>query len=411
MLVLLTVLATTSSAAEEGPIPPLPDARFALALYCNPTCDESVMATLDEQLGAIESADDFSDRVARPQRIMGLGGVDFGIPDADFVTAYGIDVDRPESLARSEMVLLAWFAAPRERSIDTFATAHAAFAQAARTSGGWVEDLDTQLLFGADSFAARDPRGDPSAWYVIDDEPMSGEAGTESASTELRLFTRGLRRYGDFELVAESVSPDAAPDVSWVLEAVATTLHPTADVRPVLTIATPSANGKATLAPVVASAEDPTSLALKVSFEGELSVPVDIEDAPVAAAPPLTPADPPPSIPDSREPTTLDEARSRVAEALANTLYPAFSVGLAPGDVLAINVPFGTRTGGQEYLWIEVTAWAGTTLYGKLATNPANVESLSFGQLVNVQQSDVFDYVYKRANGDKSGNWTKPFRN
>lgn len=416
MLVLLAVLAATSSAAEEGPIPPLPDARFALALYCNPTCDDGVIATLDERLTSIESADNFSDRVARPQRIMGIGGVDFGIPDADFVEAYGIDVDRPEALAQSQMVLLAWFASPRESSISTFATAHAAFAEVARNSGGWVEDLDTQMLFGAESFAARDPKGDPSWWYAIDDAPMSGEAGAETASAELRLFTRGLRRYGDFELVAENVAPDSAADVSWVLGAVASTLHPAGEIRPVMAIATESAKGQATLVPVPASEEDPTTMALKVSFEGELSVPVDVEapseNEAAAASPtsPLTPADPPPVVPSAVEPATLAEARARVAEDLANTLYPAFSAGLSPGDVLAVNVPYRTRAGGPEYLWIEVTAWSGTTIYGRLATKPVDVEGLVMGQVINFQQSNVYDYVYKRANGEKTGNWTKPFR-
>lgn len=418
MLVLLTVLAATSSAAQESSIPPLPDGRFALALYCNPTCDDSVLDSLDTALASIESADEFSDRVARPQRIMGIGGVDFGIPDADFVTAYGIDVDRPEALAQSQMVLLAWFASPRERSVETFALAHQAFSRAAQASGGWVEDLDTQMLFGAAAFAERDPRGDTSAWFVIDDEPMSGEAGSEGASAELRLFTRGLRRYGDFELVAESVSPEAASDVSWVLSAVATTLHPLPDISPTVKVSTDSAVGTANLTPLPATEADPTTLALKVSFQGDLTVPVDVDEAAAeleqnverAAIAPITPNDPPPPVPSNAPPQSLAEAQARVVEALANAVYPAFVSGLAPGEVLAVNVPFRDQFSGSEYLWIEVTSWSGATLTGRLATQPANVLGLTAGQVVSVQQSDVFDYVWKRADGTKSGNWTKPFR-
>ncbi len=391
------------SAAAALPI--VPDARFALALYCNPTCSETVLDELDAALSPIRSADTFSDHVAVPERIMGIGGVDFGIPDAEFVTAYGVEVDRPEALAESQEVVLAWFAGPREQSIETFAVAHSAFAAAARSTGGWIEDLDTQMLFGAEAWAGRDPRGNLQNWFVVDeDEPPEGSGTT-------RLVTRGLRRYGDFELVVEDVPVGTEADVGWALDAIAATLHPLSEVPGQVTVDTASARGIARFEVSTPREDDPAEPLLRARFEGEIVV----GDAPVIAAEPEVPAPtalsvellPAPSRPSA--PTTLDEARAAVRESLV-TLESAWAAGFPPGDVLAVCVPFTTASGGKEYLWVEVTRWQEGGLSGRLATEPSAVPGLHQGDTLNVRQADIFDYVYRRADGSKTGNLTRPFR-
>lgn len=394
------------SAAAALPI--VPDARFALALYCNPTCSEAVLDELDAALSPIRSADTFSDHVAVPERIMGIGGTDFGIPDAEFVTAYGIDVDRPEALAASQEVVLAWFAGPREQSIETFAVAHTAFAAAARSTGGWVEDLDTQMLFGAEAWASRDPRGNLQNWFVVDEDEAEADA------TTLRLVTRGLRRYGDFELVVEDVPAGSEADVGWALDAIALTLHPLSEVPESLAVNTDTARGTARFEVATPREDDPAEPLLRARFEGEIAA----GGAPIIAAEPelpapaaltveLVPAPPPPPAPIA--PATLDEARAAVREALV-TLESAWAAGFPAGDVLAVCVPFTTRSGGKEYLWVEVTRWQEGGLSGHLATEPNAVDALHKGDSLNVRQSDIFDYVYRRADGTKSGNLTRPFR-
>lgn len=396
------------SAAAALPI--VPDARFALALYCNPTCSEAVLDELDVALSPIRSADTFSDHVAVPERIMGIGGVDFGIPDAEFVTAYGVEVDRPEALAASQQVVLAWFAGPREQSIETFAVAHAAFAAVARSTGGWVEDLDTQMLFGAEAWASRDPRGNLQNWFVVDeDEPPEGSGTT-------RLVTRGLRRYGDFELVVEDVPVGSEADVGWALDAIAATLHPLPEVPDQVAIAADTARGTARFEEISPREDDPAEPLLRVRFEGEIVV----ADAPVIAAkaepydvrvvdqsPDAAPAPVPPALPAA--PTNLEEARAAVREALV-TLESAWAAGFPKGDVLAVCVPFTTTSGGKEYLWVEVTRWQEGGLSGRLATEPSAVPGLHKGDSLNLRQADIFDYVYRGADGGKTGNVTRPFR-
>jgi hypothetical protein len=431
MLVLLAVLASAFASADELSLPSPPDARFALALYCNPTCPDEALDALDAALSEIEPADEFGDRAAAPLRIMGIGGTDFGIPDADFVAAYGVDVDRPEALAQSQMVVLAWFASPRDQAVNTFAIAHRAFADAARSTGGWVEDLDTQTLFGAEAFAARDPRGSIGAWFVIEDAPM-GEAGAAAEdaansepdpTAELRLITRGLRRYGDFELVVENVPPEMAADVSWVVDAVAGTLHARASIAPSEAVATDVARGTARLEVAEPRDDDPTDMLLRVRFDGELSVPVDEEliageeSGAASGGGDITPDEITPDkalpaeLPASPNPiTTLDDARVAVRNDLARRLKPAFDAGLPEGEVIAVNAPWTTRSGGSEYLWVELSSWRGDALVGRLATEPAEVAGLHKGDPVTVRQDEVYDYVWKHADGTREGNLTRPFR-
>ncbi|MSQ03453.1 MAG: DUF2314 domain-containing protein [Myxococcales bacterium] len=379
--------------ATAAALPIVPDARFALALYCNPTCTDTVLDDLDAALAPIASADSFSDHVAVPQRIMGIGGVDFGIPDADFVEAYGVGVDRPASLAASQEVVLAWFAGPREQSVETFAKAHAAFAAAARSTGGWVEDLDTQILFGAEAWAARDPRGSLQSWFVVD------ETSAPDNAERLRLVTRGLRRYGDFELLMDEVPSGGEADAGWALDAVATALHPLAEVSDSLEVRTESAEGIARLEEATPGEDDPAAPLLRVRFEWA---------AAKEAAPP--PPDPPAPAPaPAAPPSTLAEARAAVAQALV-ALGPTWAGGLPRGDTLAVSTAFTTREGGKEYLWVEVTDWKGGELSGRLATEPAQVEGLRKGDEVNVRLEAIFDYVVKHADGRKEGNVTRPFR-
>ncbi len=410
-------------AADPPAAPPLvPDARFALALYCNPRCDDATLDALDRALGDVATVDEFSEHTATPARIMGVAGVDFGIPDAQAVRDFGPDVDDAAALGRSEMVVLAWFAGPRETSLDTFALAHRAFADAAAQSGGWIEDLDTQLLFDGADWAARDPRGPIQDWYVVDEAPQA------EGATTVRLVTRGLRRYGDFELVVEDVAPDRADDVSWAIDAIADTLHPLPEVAAEQVIDTAAAQGTARFEPIATPRpDDPTGPLLRARFSGRVSVQfgaVVAAEAPTPAAPAgpavldvepveegaglALPVDTPAAPPEG-PPTSLDEARAAVRRDL-DRLEAAWAAGFPAGDTLAVSVPFSTRKGNKEYLWVEVSRWQEGGMSGRLATEPYEVYGLHKGDNVNVKEAEVYDYVLRRADGTKAGNLTRPFR-
>ncbi|MSQ03605.1 MAG: DUF2314 domain-containing protein [Myxococcales bacterium] len=386
------------SAAAAMPI--VPDARFALALYCNPRCTDTTVDALDAALAAIAATDSFSEHVAAPQRIMGMAGAEFAIPA----------VEGQAALALSEQVLLAWFAGPREAALNTLSTAHAAFGAAARQSGGWVEDLDAQVVYDAGQWMALDPRGDLATWYVIDQTELA------DGSERLRLVTRGLRRFGDFELVVEEVSRQRVDDVAWTIAVVAEAVHPLGDVGEELLITTPEARGTARFAEVTEPRpDDPGGPLLRLTFSGELIPAVASSPEPGPRAPervetsPEGPALAIPAADTSAVPTTLEAAREAVRRALV-TLESRWRAGLPPGDVLAVSAPFPTRAGPQEYLWIEISGWQEGGISGRLATEPYDVPGLHRGDRVTVPTAQVYDYVLRRADGQKTGNLTRPFR-
>src|SRR5205085_2266868 len=126
----------------------------------------------------------------------------------------------PADLAASQQVMLAWFASPRDEALPTLAIAHAAFADAAKEAGGWVEDLDTGSVYGADAWSERDPRGPITDWFVVEAQPAAN-----GAKADVRLVTRGLRRFGLPEITVEDLAAGVAPDVSFVVNGVATELY------------------------------------------------------------------------------------------------------------------------------------------------------------------------------------------
>lgn len=412
-------LAFAPTAAAEAPPPLQPDARFAIALFCNPTCSEEVVTTLDDGLASIASRDGFPDEATRPLRIMGVAGADFGIPDASFVELYGTGVDRPEELAKSQEILLGWFASPRKDAVATLTTAHAAFAAAAKASGGWVEDLDTQRLYGAEAWAALRPNGPLTDWFVVDAEP----ADAEKPDGNLRMVTRGLRRFGDFELVVEDVPPESAGDVSFVVNAIATDLHTHWGLPYQLKIDRDGVKGTATFRTATARDTDPEPPLLRATFEGEITLPperpavaetppappvaVASAERPVATDAPSSPPPEPPPAPAA--PTTLEEAQRVARERLTSVVLPAFSAGLPAGEKVAVKAPFRTRNGAPEYMWVELRSVRGGEVVGELMNEPWEVDGLHKGDTVTLPVSEVFDYVWKKGDGSREGNTTAAF--
>ena len=394
------------AAAQAAPPPLLPDARFALALYCNPTCDETVLNRLDEGLAAIRARDGFAESVTRSGRIMGIAGPEFGIPDAEFIATYGVGVEQPEALAASQQVVLAWFASPREEAIDILRAAHAAFRDAATLAKGWVEDLDTQRIYGPTAWAQLDPVGPMTAWFVVDAMP----ADPALPDGNLRLLTRGLRRYGDAELVVEDVAPDAAADISVVINAVAETLRPRTSLPTVLTIATRTVNGTARFSEGRTREDDPEPPLVQLNFEGDIAVPPAPADPvpppPIVSEPQVASTGPLPA-PDA--PATLAEAQTLALARFDTVVRGAWDAGLPAGAAIAVSIPFPTSKGAREYMWVELRSWTGDQLTGVLMNAPNDVPERHLGDVVTVPRSDVFDYIWKKGDGAREGNTTIGF--
>ncbi len=427
-MALVSLLLVTASSVRAADLPPpAPDARFALALWCDPTCPETVFDTLDAALARIPAREGIPVVAKRSVRVMGMAGTELGVPDAPFQELYGVGVDRPERLAASQQAILAWFASPPEKAVETLAAAHAAFARAAETTHGWVEDLDTQRVYGLAAWKALDPRGKPEAWFVVDAGP--GEGGTT------RLVTRGLRRFGWADLVSEEVADDVAPEQAAVLTELAAEQGRRGTALPrIVRLASEAVRGEATLTEGVAREGDPEGPLVAVTFSGEVVLPsvatetptqAPAEGAPAPAATsqpggvaegprPSAPSEassPSASAPTPAEaaPRTLADAQARAREALRGRVRVAFLAGLPAGDRLLVKAPFEAQRGGIEYMWVEVRRWEDDTLTGVLANAPWDVPALRKGDTVTVSMRKVFDYLWKHADGTREGNATAAF--
>ena len=99
-------------------------------------------------------------------------------------------------------------------------------------------------------------------------------------------------------------------------------------------------------------------------------------------------------------------AASQRAKAKLPALRKDFAAGLNPGEFIQVKAPFKTPDGGQEWMWVEITAWEGANIKGILKNEPFNIPSLHAGQIVQVKQEDVFDYIRQYPDGRQEGNET-----
>jgi uncharacterized protein YegJ (DUF2314 family) len=57
-------------------------------------------------------------------------------------------------------------------------------------------------------------------------------------------------------------------------------------------------------------------------------------------------------------------------------------------------------------MWVEVTEWKGRRIRGLLKNEPFDIPGLHGGQIVQVQEEKVFDYIRRYPNGKEEGNET-----
>jgi uncharacterized protein YegJ (DUF2314 family) len=100
------------------------------------------------------------------------------------------------------------------------------------------------------------------------------------------------------------------------------------------------------------------------------------------------------------------EAASKRAKARLPALRKAFAKGLAPGEYIQVKAPFATPNDSNEWMWVEVTEWKGSRIRGLLKNEPFDIPGLHGGQIVQVQEEKVFDYIRRYSNGKEEGNET-----
>src|SRR5262249_41288905 len=100
-------------------------------------------------------------------------------------------------------------------------------------------------------------------------------------------------------------------------------------------------------------------------------------------------------------------AASRKAREQLPELYKVFHQGLKPGEYIEVKAPFRAVDEGNEWMWVEVTKWDGHNITGVLENDPEKVPGLHGGQVVEVNEDDVFDYIRHYSDGHSEGNTTR----
>ncbi|MGB9472912.1 MAG: DUF2314 domain-containing protein [Candidatus Acidiferrum sp.] len=101
----------------------------------------------------------------------------------------------------------------------------------------------------------------------------------------------------------------------------------------------------------------------------------------------------------------LLEASRKEKEKLTE-LRTVFNAGLAPGESILLKAPFTAPGGDNEWMWVEVTRWSGNRIQGILANDPEAAEQFHAGQIVDVHQEDIFDFIHQFPDHHTEGNTT-----
>lgn len=99
----------------------------------------------------------------------------------------------------------------------------------------------------------------------------------------------------------------------------------------------------------------------------------------------------------------LSEA-SRRARAALPTFKRAFA-NRETGERFMVKLPF--RGGGEtEYMWLEVRAWKGAVVEGVLQDEPFRIKGLRRGARLKVDEGEIYDWLWNRADGSTEGGET-----
>lgn len=100
------------------------------------------------------------------------------------------------------------------------------------------------------------------------------------------------------------------------------------------------------------------------------------------------------------------EAASERARAKLPVLREKFLEGYKPGEYLLLKAPFEHEE-GNEWMWVQIKSWEEDgAITGVLRSDPFYVEDLKAGQLVDIREEDVFDFIFNLADGSTEGNET-----
>jgi len=103
----------------------------------------------------------------------------------------------------------------------------------------------------------------------------------------------------------------------------------------------------------------------------------------------------------------LAAASKKARDFAVATLKPRVAADkLGPNERVTIKFPFATPKGGKEFMWVEVVSWKDAIITGILQNDPFNIPDLKAGAKVSNNETDIYDFIWRKQDGSEMGNET-----
>lgn len=331
----------------------------------------------------------------------------------------GLTATQAQALQASTQALILSFHHPKQKAWDALRTANELVERLARETGGLVWDDETREVFTAEQWRIR--RLDSWKGGVPDVSKQTVIHAYKNTDF-VRAITLGMAKLGlpdvvvdEFswslngqvgnvmnsfcQAIAEGASVGRNGDFDLNLKAIR---HP--DVREAQTQSL-KANAKAiallSLQKAVPEEGDPANRLIRITADRYPGGDSHAKQENLIAS--LYGWED--SVAYIRHTDALREASENARSKLPG-LKRAFGAGLQPGEFIQVKAPFPIPGGGNEWMWVEVVSWKGNAIEGLLKNEPFNIPTLHGGQIVRVQESQVFDYIRRLPDGSQEGNET-----
>ena len=401
---------------------------FELAVYYLPQPTKDPLAELDVLLKGKDAffrrIEKIEKQVASPTLAARLETDPKSVyapPDLDSLQYFGRGLSREqaESLQQTESVLILDFSYSNLHVLDGLRTALELTHSLALATGGLLWDEATREVFSPETWEQRRI----TDWTEqVPDLSKHTVIHAYNKGEYVRAITLGMEKFGLPDVVADNFSWSLNRNVGHVVNLFAQAMVEGAvikkpgefdlDIRairnakvrePQIATLKPNATGIALLSLRKGTWEegDPSNRLIEITFDRGVG-PDDHARREQIVSAAFGWEDSATRIGHNDE---LQEA-SRQARTRLPALRAEFKEGLAPGEFILVKAPFETPDGGHEWMWVEVASWKGDKITGLLKKEPINIPDLHGGQIVEVSEAQVFDYMWTHADGTTSGNET-----
>lgn len=342
-------------------------------------------------------------------------------PDANSLGRFGhgLNKSQADAVQGSRQALTLDFSHPKKYTMAGLRTAYEVTEQVARATGGLLWDEETRELFT------------PDKWHELRLATWTGGVPLVSASTTIhaynsgnfaRAISLGMVKFGLPDIVVTQFPWSSTNNVGTIINLLAQALAEGAPVgaggnfdlnlktiankelreRTVATLL-PKAQSRARLALVNGTWEagDPRNRLAEITFDRYAGPDMPArQDALLAEMFGHTD-----TIQNIKHNDEL-RAASQLAQKKLAAMQAEYLRGLRPGEYIQVKAPFERASGGNEWMWVEISAWKGAVLEGLLKNEPFDVPGLHDGQVVQVRLDKVFDYIRRYPDGTQEGNTT-----